>query len=127
MKISILDGDGFCAWPTCLHRSNKGYKDAIVDNLSWREININLECETLTPICLLTERICVWKNLFSKNIDFFNFNILKDYQHLLKLIKIWRPEVIAHSAELRLEFLTATWKWYTKKNNLMFFAQTSDT
>jgi len=50
MKISILDGGGFCVWPMCLHRLDKGYMVAIVDNLSRREIDIDLECETLTPI-----------------------------------------------------------------------------
>ena len=50
MKILILGGDGFCGWPTALHLSNLGHDVAIVDNLSRREIDIELECDSLTPI-----------------------------------------------------------------------------
>ena len=121
MRILVLGGDGFCGWPTCLHLSDKGHEVAIVDNLSRRAIDIELECESLTPIRPIGERISVWKNLTDKNIDFFNFNISKDYQHLLELIKNWRPEAIVHFAEQRsapYSMKSSTQKRYTVDNNM---------
>ena len=42
MKVLVLGGDGFCGWPTSLHLSAQGYEVAIVDNLSRRKIDIEL-------------------------------------------------------------------------------------
>ena len=50
MRVLILGGDGFCGWPTALHLSAQGHEVAIVDNLSRRKIDIELEVSSLTPI-----------------------------------------------------------------------------
>ncbi|HYW91991.1 MAG TPA: NAD-dependent dehydratase, partial [Gammaproteobacteria bacterium] len=50
MKIAVLGGDGFCGWPTSLHLSARGHEVVIVDNLSRRNIDNELECTSLTPI-----------------------------------------------------------------------------
>ena len=57
----ILGGDGFCGWPTSLHLSANGHDIVIVDNLSRRSIDIELEVESLTPIRPIGERLRVWK------------------------------------------------------------------
>jgi UDP-sulfoquinovose synthase len=57
----ILGGDGFCGWPTSLHLSAKGHDILIVDNLSRRCIDIELEVESLTPIRPIGERLRTWK------------------------------------------------------------------
>ena len=57
MKVLVLGGDGFCGWPTALHLSAQGHEVAIVDNLSRRAIDIELECESLTPIRPMGERL----------------------------------------------------------------------
>ncbi|MGK7344182.1 MAG: NAD-dependent epimerase/dehydratase family protein, partial [Candidatus Nitrospinota bacterium M3_3B_026] len=44
-KIIVFGGDGFCGWPTSLWLSQAGYDVTIVDNLSRRKIDIELECE----------------------------------------------------------------------------------
>jgi hypothetical protein len=49
-KVIVLGGDGFCGWPTSLHLSDKGHDVVIVDNLSRRNIDIELGCDSLTPI-----------------------------------------------------------------------------
>ena len=49
-KVIVLGGDGFCGWPTSLHLSDKGHDVVIVDNLSRRNIDTELGCESLTPI-----------------------------------------------------------------------------
>jgi hypothetical protein len=43
LQILILGGDGFCGWPTSLHLSARGHDIVIVDNLSRRNIDIELE------------------------------------------------------------------------------------
>ena len=43
MRILVLGGDGFCGWPTALHLSDKGHEVVIVDNLSRRNIDNELE------------------------------------------------------------------------------------
>jgi hypothetical protein len=49
-KVIVLGGDGFCGWPTSLHLSDQGHDVVIVDNLSRRNIDIELGCDSLTPI-----------------------------------------------------------------------------
>jgi len=49
-KIIVLGGDGFCGWPTSLYLSDQGHDIVIVDNLSRRNIDNELGCDSLTPI-----------------------------------------------------------------------------
>ena len=49
-KVLVLGGDGFCGWPTSLHLSDQGHDVIIVDNLSRRNIDTELGCDSLTPI-----------------------------------------------------------------------------
>lgn len=49
-KIIVLGGDGFCGWPTSLYLSDQGHDVVIVDNLSRRKIDLDLGCDSLTPI-----------------------------------------------------------------------------
>jgi UDP-sulfoquinovose synthase len=49
-KVIVLGGDGFCGWPTSLYLSDRGHDVVIVDNLSRRKIDLDLGCDSLTPI-----------------------------------------------------------------------------
>ncbi len=121
MKILVLGGDGFCGWPTCLHLSASGHEVAIVDNLSRRNIDIELECDSLTPIRPIGERLRAWKEASGKEIAFFNFNIAKNYQRLLDLLKEWKPQTVIHFAEQRAapySMKSSNHKRYTVDNNL---------
>jgi UDP-sulfoquinovose synthase len=121
MKVLILGGDGFCGWPTCLHLSAQGHEVAIVDNLSRRKIDIELECDSLTPIRPMGERLRVWKGVTGSDIAYHNFNVAKNYQRLLDLIKDWEPQTIVHFAEQRsapYSMKSSTHKRYTVDNNL---------
>lgn len=121
MKILVLGGDGFCGWPTCLHLSALGHEVAIVDNLSRRNIDIELECDSLTPIRPMGERLRAWKEVSGNDIIFHNFNVAKDYQRLLDLIKEWKPQAIVHFAEQRAapySMKSSAHKRYTVDNNL---------
>lgn len=121
MKVMVLGGDGFCGWPTSLHLSSLGHDVVIVDNLSRRNIDNELECESLTPIRPMGERLRAWKEVSGKEITFYNFNVAKNYQRLLDLIDDWRPQAIVHFAEQRAapySMKSSTHKRYTVDNNL---------
>ena len=77
-----MGGDGFCGWPTSLHLSKHGHEILIVDNLSRRDIDIELGASSLTPIKSINERIQSWKKISNKCIEFSNFDIAKDYDYL---------------------------------------------
>jgi len=120
-KIIILGGDGFCGWPNALYLSKRGHEVTIVDNLSRRKIDIELEVESLTPIRSLGERIRAWKEVSGAEITVHNFTIGENYHRLLKLIQEQRPDVIIHFAEQRAApySMKSSWhKRYTVNNNL---------
>ncbi|MHB1991931.1 NAD-dependent epimerase/dehydratase family protein [Metallibacterium scheffleri] len=121
MKILILGGDGFCGWPTALHLSAQGHDVAIVDNLSRRCIDIELECDSLTPIRPMGERLLAWKQISGKDIGFHNFDVAVNYQRLLDLLLAWQPHAVVHFAEQRAApySMKSSWhKRYTVSNNL---------
>lgn len=121
MKVIILGGDGFCGWPNALFLSNQGHDVTIVDNLSRRAIDLELEVESLTPIRPIGERIRVWKELTGKEIKFHNFTVGKQYHRLLTLLKDEQPDAIIHFAEQRAapySMKSARHKRYTIDNNL---------
>lgn len=55
-KVIVLGGDGFCGWPTSLYLSDQGHDIVIVDNLSRRKIDLDLGCDSLTPIASMEVR-----------------------------------------------------------------------
>lgn len=121
MKIIVLGGDGFCGWPTALHLSKTGHDVVIVDNLSRRNIDNELEVTSLTPISPMSVRLRAWKELTGKTIQFFNFDIAHEYDQLLKLFVDYQPDVVVHFAEQRAapySMKSPKHKRYTVDNNL---------
>lgn len=121
MKVLILGGDGFCGWPTALHLSAQGHEVGIVDNLSRRNIDNELETNSLTPIRPMSERLRAWKEVSGKDIAFHNFNVAVNYQRLLDLLNGWHPHAVVHFAEQRAApySMKSSWhKRYTVNNNL---------
>ena len=45
MRVMVLGGDGFCGWQTSLYLSDRGHDITIIDNLSRRKIDVELEVE----------------------------------------------------------------------------------
>jgi UDP-sulfoquinovose synthase len=99
--IIIFGGDGFCGWPTALHLSNAGYHVIIVDNLSRRKIDIDLECESLTPIQAIGSRLAAWQRLTGKKIDYCFIDLSEHYHRILTLLKETQPIAVVHFAEQR--------------------------
>ncbi len=121
MRILVLGGDGFCGWPTTLHLSARGHEVAIVDNMSRREIDEELEVQSLTPIATIETRIATWKKVSGHNIAFHRLTMGQDYDAFVALLKEWRPTAIVHFAEQRAapySMKSARHKRYTVNNNL---------
>jgi len=120
-RVLILGGDGFCGWPTALHLSNNGYQVTIVDNLSRRNIDNELEAYSLTPIQPMGIRLDVWESLTGRTIRFLNFDVSENYHRLLTLIRNEKPGSIVHFAEQRAApySMKSSWhKRYTVNNNI---------
>jgi len=120
-NIIVLGGDGFCGWPTSLGLSKAGYDVIIVDNLSRRKIDIELGCDSLTPIKPISTRIEKWKKITGKEIKYFNINVAVQYHKLLTLIKDINPKAVIHFAEQRaapFSMKTPFCKRYTVDNNI---------
>ena len=121
MRVMILGGDGFCGWPTALHLSARGWDVLIVDNLSRRNIDNELEIRSLTPIRTMGERIAAWKEVSGRTIDFVNLTVGKEFDRLVALIRDWTPDSVVHFAEQRAapySMKSARHKLYTVDNNL---------
>ncbi|MHB2029868.1 MAG: NAD-dependent epimerase/dehydratase family protein [Acidimicrobiales bacterium] len=121
MKVLVLGGDGFCGWPTSLHLSALGHEITIVDNLSRRAIDLELEVESLTPIRPMGERVRVWRELTGNEIAFVNLDLAQEYDRFESLLRSVRPDAIVHFGEQRAapySMRTTAAKRYTVDNNV---------
>ena len=121
MKVLVLGGDGFCGWPCSVNLAEQGHDVLIVDNLSRRKIDIDLEVESLTPISSIGDRLKAWEEIGGKPIGFTNLDISNQYQRLLDLLLAERPDAIVHFAEQRAapySMKSSGTKRYTVDNNV---------
>ena len=121
MKVIVLGGDGFCGWPCAVNLAEQNHDVIIVDNLSRRKIDIDLEVESLTPISSITERLSAWEETGGKPMRFLNMDISKQYQKLLNLLIDEKPDSVIHFAEQRAapySMKSSFTKRYTVDNNV---------
>ena len=121
VKVLVLGGDGFCGWPTALHLSDIGHDVTVIDNLSRRYIDVDLEVDSLTPIRPIGERIAVWKELSGKDISFTHLDLAEEYDRLVQVLLDSRPDAVVHFAEQRAapySMRSAKAKRYTVDNNV---------
>lgn len=121
MRVLVLGGDGFCGWPTSLHLSNRGHEVAVVDNLSRRNIDNELEVSSLTPIAPMSVRLDAWEQISGKKITFHRYDVAVQYHRLLTQLREFRPDVVVHFAEQRAapySMKSSAHKRYTVSNNL---------
>ena len=121
MKVIVLGGDGFCGWPCAVNLAEQNHDVIIVDNLSRRKIDIDLEVESLTPISSINERLNAWEEIGGKPMKFINIDISKQYQKLLNLLINEKPDSIIHFAEQRAapySMKSSFTKRYTVDNNV---------
>ncbi len=121
MRVMVLGGDGFCGWPTALYLSDRGHDVTIVDNLSRRKIDVDLEVQSLTPIRPIGERIAVWREVSGHQIGFVNLDLAVEYDRLVAVLTDLRPDAIVHFAKQRAapySMRTTQTKRYTVDNNV---------
>jgi len=121
VKVLVLGGDGFCGWPCAVNLADQNHDVVIVDNLSRRKIDIDLEVESLTPIASIGERLNVWESIGGKPMRFIHMDIAHEYQRLLDLIIEEKPDSIVHFAEQRAapySMKSSATKRYTVDNNV---------
>ncbi|ADM09396.1 UDP-sulfoquinovose synthase [Parvularcula bermudensis HTCC2503] len=117
----VLGGDGFCGWPTALHLSAQGHDVMVVDNLSRRKIDVELEVDSLTPIASFSDRIAAWERVSNHRLESAILDVANDYAGLYQTIERYAPDAIVHFAEQRAapySMKTAAHKRYTVGNNL---------
>ena len=120
-KIFVLGGDGFCGWPTSLHRSDKGHDVVIIDNLSRRKIDVEMGANSLTPITSIETRVEAWKEVSGKDVRFVYLDLANEYDRFAQMLKEEQPDTIVHFAEQRAapySMKNAATKRYTIENNL---------
>src|ERR1700742_3012918 len=121
MRVLVLGGDGFCGWPTALHLSDRGHDVTILDNLSRRAIDLELEVESLTPIRPLGERLRVWRQVSGRDVGFIRLDLATEYDRLVALLIRLRPDAVVHFAEQRAapySMRSTGAKRYTVDNNV---------
>jgi UDP-sulfoquinovose synthase len=121
MRILVLGGDGFCGWPTTVYLSDRGHDVTIVDNLSRRKIDVDLEVESLTPIRPIGERIRAWHEISGRGVGFINLDLATEYDRLVAVLFQVKPDAIVHFAEQRAapySMRTTKTKRYTVDNNV---------
>ncbi|HGY5536428.1 MAG: NAD-dependent epimerase/dehydratase family protein [Prochlorococcus sp.] len=121
MKVFVLGGDGFCGWPCAVNLADGGHDVLIVDNLSRRKIDIDLEVESLTPITNIGERLKAWEEIGGKPIRFEHMDIAHEYDRLVTMLQTERPDAVVHFAEQRAapySMKSSSTKRYTVDNNV---------
>src|SRR5579875_1934789 len=121
MRVLVLGGDGFCGWPTALYLSDRGHDITILDNLSRRKIDIDLEVDSLTPIVPIGDRIKAWREVSGREIGFVNVDLATEYDRLAAVLLELRPDAVVHFAEQRAapySMRSEKTKRYTVDNNV---------
>jgi UDP-sulfoquinovose synthase len=104
-----------------LYLSERGHDITIIDNLSRRKIDVELEVESLTPIRPIGERLRTWREVAKRDIGFVNLDLAADYDKLATLLAEFRPDAIVHFAEQRAapySMRSQQAKRYTVDNNV---------
>jgi UDP-sulfoquinovose synthase len=121
LKVAVLGGDGFCGWPAALRLSAAGHDVWIIDNLSRRKIDLDLETESLTPIQPMTKRLRAWRTVGGRPIQFLRIDVALNYHRLLTFLREIEPDAVVHFAEQRsapYSMKSSLEKRYTVDNNV---------
>jgi UDP-sulfoquinovose synthase len=121
MRVLVLGGDGFCGWPTSLYLSDRGHEVTIIDNLSRRKIDVDLEVQSLTPIRPISERLSAWQEVSGRKIGFIQLDLATEYDRLAAVLAELQPDAIVHFAEQRAapySMRSTHTKRYTVDNNV---------
>lgn len=121
MKITIIGGDGFCGWPTVLRFLAEGHEVQIIDNLSRRAIDEELNSNSLSNIASIEQRVITANRVFSTECVFHKFNVATQYDALKQVLSEWKPDTIIHFGEQRsapYSMISEKQRRYTVDNNI---------
>jgi len=120
MKIFVLGGDGFCGWPTSLKLAAEGHKVYVIDNLSRRSIDEELNSNSLTNIAPPVNREQTARKLVG-DINLIILDIVNEYDSFAELVLYEKPDCIVHFAEQRAapySMISERERRYTIDNNV---------
>ena len=109
-------------WPLALRLSNKGHQVHIVDNLSRRNIDTELNSGSITDIRSIEERLDAWTKVSGKTIGFTKLDVSAEFDELVQLFKNLKPKTVIHLGEQRsapYSMKNNKTRQYTARNNLM--------
>ena len=95
----VLGADGFCGWPTSLKLAKEGHDIIMIDDLSRRKIDKQLDSNSLTNIYNIYDRMEAARK-FGYSLYFINCDIT-DYDNFSRYVDQHRPDAIIHFAEQR--------------------------
>jgi UDP-sulfoquinovose synthase len=104
-----------------LYLSDRGHDVTILDNLSRRKIDVDLEVESLTPISAMGERLRAWREVSGREIGFVNIDLATEYDRLAAILVDLQPDAVVHFAEQRAapySMRSEKTKRYTVDNNV---------
>jgi UDP-sulfoquinovose synthase len=99
MRILILGGDGYLGWPTAMHFSQLGHEVMVVDNLSKRQWEAEMDASPLEPVPTLRHRVRVWEDVSGKEILVAVGDIAENHRFVYETFSDFRPDAIVHYAE----------------------------
>lgn len=121
MRVCVLGGDGFVGWPTSLYLSARGHEVMVVDNLSRRRIDKELNVQSLTPVASPAERCLAWQQVSGKTLGWESIDIANEYSRLVSLLSEWTPDAVIDFAQQRAapySMKSPRHKCYTVTNNV---------
>src|SRR5258707_1127827 len=121
MRVLVLGGAGFCGWPTSLYLSERSPDVTILDNLSRRNIDSELEVQSLTPIRPIGERLRAWQEVSGREVGFVTLTVATESDRLVQVIEEVQRDAIVHFAEQRAapySMRSVSAKRYTVDNNV---------
>src|SRR5262249_56305789 len=120
-RVLVLGGYGCGGLRWTVYLSERGDEISILDSLSRRKIDVELEVGSLTPIRQIGERIQVWREVSGREIGFINMDLATEYDRLVAVLEDIRPDAIVHFAGQRAapySMRSAHTKRYTGDNNV---------
>ena len=99
----------------------EGYQLVLVDNLSRRDIDVKYGLSSLTNIAKFDKRIEAAKEVISKEIISYEFDISQNSNKIKELINTHKIDVIVHFAEQRsapFSMIGSDERQYTINNNI---------
>ena len=93
----------------------------IVDNLSRRCIDVEMEVQSLTPIQPMGVRLKAWNEVSGRSIEYVNLDVAREYDRLCDVLVDYQPDAVVHFAEQRAapySMRSPKAKRYTLDNNV---------